>query len=86
MAPQIFISGISGYIGGQTLATLVAKHPEYSIVGLVRKEVDKETILAKYTSIKIILGDLDSAEILIEQSKQADVVIRKSWLSHDSTS
>ncbi|KAH9209443.1 hypothetical protein DL95DRAFT_437995 [Leptodontidium sp. 2 PMI_412] len=82
MAPHIFITGITGYIGGQTLASIISKHPEYNITGLVRKDKQKQQLLAKHPSIEIIIGDLDSNEILIEQSKKADIVVHTADSDH----
>ncbi|KAH7319125.1 hypothetical protein BKA65DRAFT_437816 [Rhexocercosporidium sp. MPI-PUGE-AT-0058] len=82
MAPHIFITGITGYIGGQTLASIISKHPEYTITGLVRKEEQKQQILVKHPSIEIVIGDLDSNEILIEQSKKADIVVNTADCDH----
>lgn len=76
MAPRIFITGVSGYIGGQTLASVVAKHPEYTVVGLVRNEEKKQQILAKLPSVKLVIGDLDSSDLLTEEAKTADVILR----------
>ncbi|XMA18662.1 hypothetical protein WAI453_011453 [Rhynchosporium graminicola] len=78
MATRIFMTGITGYIGGQALATLIAKHPEHTIIGLVRTEEKKQQILARHPSLEVIIGDLDSDQILIEESKKADIVISKS--------
>ncbi|KAL2063563.1 hypothetical protein VTL71DRAFT_5368 [Oculimacula yallundae] len=82
MAPKIFITGISGYIGGQTLSSIIAKHPEYTITGLVRTEEKRQQILAKHPSVEIIIGDLDSNGILVEQSAKADVVINTANSDH----
>ncbi|KAG4443227.1 hypothetical protein IFR05_001270 [Cadophora sp. M221] len=82
MAPHIFITGITGYIGGQTLASIISKHPEYTTTGLVRKEEQKQQLLVKHPSIEIIIGDLDSNEILIEQSKKADIVVNTADCDH----
>jgi nucleoside-diphosphate-sugar epimerase len=38
MAPKIFITGSSGYIGGQVFHDITEKQPEYQIRGLVRTE------------------------------------------------
>ena len=85
MAPRIFITGVTGYIGGQTLSTLVSKHPSFSIVGLVRRDEQRQQILAKHPSIEIVIGDLDSKDILIEQSKQADVVLSMCYNSFEQS-
>ncbi|CZT51954.1 uncharacterized protein RSE6_13182 [Rhynchosporium secalis] len=80
MATRIFMTGITGYIGGQALATLIAKHPEHTIVGLVQTEEKKQQILARHPSLEVIIGDLDSDQILIEESKKADIVIKGTYL------
>ena len=77
MAPTIFITGVSGYIGGQVLHDITEKHPEYQIRSLVRTDEQKQKIAAKYPSIQLAIGDLDSVEILKEEAAQADVVLRK---------
>jgi uncharacterized protein YbjT (DUF2867 family) len=76
MAPKIFVTGISGYIGGQVLHDITRKHPEYQIRGLVRTKKQQQNIASKYPFITIVIGDLDSADILKVESAQADVVLR----------
>jgi N-acetyl-gamma-glutamylphosphate reductase len=76
MAPQIFMTGVSGYIGGQLLHDMVAKHPDWHITGLVRTEEQAKKITSKHASAHLVIGDLDSSETITEQSKQANVVIR----------
>jgi uncharacterized protein YbjT (DUF2867 family) len=76
MAPTIFITGITGYIGGQVLHDLTKKHPEYQIRGLVRTEEQQKKIAPKYPSVKTVIGDLDSADVLKAESAKADVVLR----------
>ena len=76
MAPQIFITGVSGYVGGQFVHNIIAKHPEYQITGLVRTKEQGEKITSKYPSVHIAIGNLDSSEVIVEQSKQADLVLR----------
>ncbi len=77
MSPRVFITGVSGYIGGQTLASIVAKHPEWTVVGLVRNEEKKQQILAKAPSVEFVVGSLDSSDLLAEEAKKADVVLRQ---------
>ncbi len=75
MTPTIFITGISGYIGGQLLHDVFKKHPEYQIRGLVRTEDQQKQIALKYPSVQISIGDLDSAAILKAEAAKADVVL-----------
>jgi hypothetical protein len=76
MAPTIFITGISGYIGGQFLHDVSKKHPEYQIQGLVRTEEQQKKIASKYPSIQTVIGDLDSADVLNSEAAKADVILR----------
>ena len=76
MTSTIFITGISGYIGGQFLHDVSKKHPEYQIRGLVRTEEQQKKIASKYPSVQTIIGDLDTAAILKAEATKADVILR----------
>ncbi|KAH8655997.1 hypothetical protein BGZ60DRAFT_459059 [Tricladium varicosporioides] len=82
MAPRIFILGISGYIGGQVLHDITKKHPEYQIRGLVRTDEQRKKIAAKYPSVQIIIGDLDSVDVLKGEAVQADIVLQLADADH----
>ncbi|TVY43164.1 Uncharacterized protein LOCC1_G003181 [Lachnellula occidentalis] len=82
MAPRIFITGASGYVGGQFISNMLGKHPEYQIIGLVRTKEQGEKLTSKYPSVQLAIGDLDSSEVLVEQSKLADVVIQAADCDH----
>lgn len=75
MSKRIFVTGATGYIGGDTLFALSEKHPEYEIVALVRTEEKAEQVKAAFPNVKTVLGDLDNAAVLEEQAAQAHVVI-----------
>jgi uncharacterized protein YbjT (DUF2867 family) len=77
MAPTIFITGVTGYIGGEVAVVLAQKHPEYDLVFLVRNEEQAKIVKARFPSAETVIGDLDSHEVLVEQGKRADVVLRK---------
>ncbi|TVY55505.1 Uncharacterized protein LCER1_G002934 [Lachnellula cervina] len=82
MAPRLFITGASGYIGGQFISNVIAEHPEYQIVGLVRTTEQGEKLTSKYPSVHIAIGDLGSSEVLVEESKLADLVIQAADCDH----
>ncbi|TVY82495.1 Uncharacterized protein LSUE1_G001587 [Lachnellula suecica] len=82
MAPQIFITGVTGYVGGQLLHSMIAKHPDYQITGLVRTREQEQKIISRYPSVRTAIGDLNSANVIIEQSKQADVVLQTADADH----
>lgn len=70
------MTGISGYIGSQVLHDISKKHPEYQLRGLVRTEEQRKKIATKYPSVKTVIGDLDSVDVLKIEAAQADVVLR----------
>jgi N-acetyl-gamma-glutamylphosphate reductase len=58
----------TGYIGGDAIYAIAQAHPEYQITCLVRNS-DKGALVAKeYPAIRLVYGDLDSTEILREES------------------
>lgn len=78
MSPTIFVTGVSGYIGGHIVTDLIKKHSEYQVITLVRTEKQAEIIKATWPAVKTVLGDLDNHDLLVEQGKRADVVLRMS--------
>lgn len=82
-APRVFVTGVSGYLGGHTVTRIMEQHPEWNVVVLVRSEEQKNIILARWPKIEVVLGDLDTKELLIEEGKKADVVLRMSILILD---
>ncbi|KAI5789672.1 nucleoside-diphosphate-sugar epimerase [Peziza echinospora] len=77
MAPKhIFITGVTGYIAGTVLHTLaVEKHPEYSYTALVRNEKAGLKIREQIPNVEVVIGDLESFDVLEIESSKADIVI-----------
>jgi hypothetical protein len=78
MAPRIFVTGASGYIGGHFVDRLSQSHPEYHVVVLVRDKAQGEQITTKFPNFETVLGDLDSHDVLLKEASKADVILRKS--------
>lgn len=76
MATRVFITGVSGYIGGQITTDLSQQHPELQLVGLVRNLEQAQKVKAKLPSVETVLGDLSSIDILQKEAKKADIVIQ----------
>ncbi|KAJ5818825.1 hypothetical protein N7474_004416 [Penicillium riverlandense] len=72
---KVFITGVTGYIGGDILATLTAKHPEFSYSVLVRSAEKGDQVKAQYPSIRVVHGDLDDSALLERESASADIVL-----------
>ncbi|EHK99863.1 hypothetical protein M7I_4185 [Glarea lozoyensis 74030] len=75
MSPNIFITGVSGYIGGEVVDVFAKKHPEWQLVALVRNAEQGKIIESKYPAVKTVIGTLDDHDLLVEQGKNADVVL-----------
>ncbi|GFF34281.1 uncharacterized protein YLL056C [Aspergillus udagawae] len=79
---RIFLTGASGYIGGDVLHALRSTHPEYSISALVR-DTRKAAILSQaYPNVRVVSGDLDSTSLIEEEVRLADVVVHTASSSH----
>ncbi|KAJ5520952.1 Semialdehyde dehydrogenase NAD-binding [Penicillium fimorum] len=72
---KLFITGATGYIGGDSLATLVVNHPEFSYSALVRNAEKAEQVKSQYPCVRIVMGDLDDSVLLERESAAADIVL-----------
>lgn len=74
---RVFITGVSGYIGGHVVANIVEKHPEWHLTLLVRNEQQKNLILSRWPQVETVIGNLSDKSLMIEEASKADVVLRK---------
>ncbi|OAG08055.1 NAD(P)-binding protein [Paraphaeosphaeria sporulosa] len=72
---KIFITGATGYIGGDTLYELYNKYPDYEYTALVRTEEKGKQVTSKFPKVRIVQGDNDSTDLLKEESAKANIVI-----------
>ena len=77
-AMNVFITGVSGYIGGSLAERLVAIG--YRVSGLVRSEEKAKLLEAK--NIKAVLGSLDDVAIMMSAARAADIVINAASADH----
>lgn len=69
-------TGVTGYIGGDTFYDVYQAHPDWQYSVLVRNKDKAAQVTSKYPNVRIVLGDLDSADIIEEEVKNADIVLR----------
>ncbi|KAI8652481.1 NAD(P)-bd-dom domain-containing protein [Fusarium keratoplasticum] len=81
---KIFLTGATGYIGGDGLHTLVKAHPEYEITALVRNKEKGDLVASQYPSVKLVYGDLDDFELLAEQVSKADITCHWASCEHEA--
>ncbi|KAI9731767.1 MAG: hypothetical protein M1834_004556 [Cirrosporium novae-zelandiae] len=82
---KTFITGATGYIGGDALYALLKAHPEAEsdITALVRNSDKGALIAAKYPKINLVYGDLNSADLLEEEAKKADAIFHFADADHE---
>ncbi|KAL0579458.1 hypothetical protein V5O48_002564 [Marasmius crinis-equi] len=81
MAPKLFLTGTTGYIGGSVLNTIYTKHPNYDITVLLRNP--PATFPSTYPNAKVIRGTYDDAEILSAGAAEADIVVHSGDSDHE---
>ncbi|KAJ5711493.1 hypothetical protein N7488_005649 [Penicillium malachiteum] len=82
---RVFLTGASGYIGGQVLHTLTSTNPEYEISVLLRDVGKAEIVSKKYPRVRVALGDLDSSSLIEEEARQANVVVNAAAYKHQAS-
>jgi translation initiation factor IF-1 len=55
----------------------VQAHSDYDITCLVRNSDKGAQIASQYSRVRLVYGDLDSAELLEEEAQKADIILRK---------
>ncbi|PGH20345.1 hypothetical protein AJ80_03613 [Polytolypa hystricis UAMH7299] len=73
-APKIFLTGGTGYIGGDALYRIHEAHPDWEITALVRNSDRGAVIASKYPTVNLVYGSLNSADVIEEEAKKADIV------------
>ncbi|KAF1984189.1 NAD(P)-binding protein [Aulographum hederae CBS 113979] len=81
MAPSVFLTGATGYIGGSIFHTLVTTHEDYDITVLLRNPPGNFSLL--YPNVEIVKGDFDNARVITAAAKKADIVIHCGNSDHE---
>ncbi|KIW15124.1 hypothetical protein PV08_07911 [Exophiala spinifera] len=74
-AHTVFLTGVTGFVGGTILATLSERHPDVRIKALVRQEADAKELQAVYPNFTPVMGTLSSLSLLASTAASADFVI-----------
>ncbi|CAK7263463.1 hypothetical protein SEPCBS119000_000503 [Sporothrix epigloea] len=89
MPSKIFLTGATGYIGGDAFYALYNAHPEYDYTLLVRSQ-DRADIVNKAfpdaKNIHFVFGNLDSADAISAAAAAADVVLHAGNSADDQPS
>ncbi|GLA14473.1 hypothetical protein AnigIFM62618_000853 [Aspergillus niger] len=79
---KIFLTGASGYIGGDVLHALKSALPTCQYTVLLRDEAKAQKLSQAYPDVQVVLGDLDASSTLEQQAREADIVIHTASSNH----
>ena len=85
MAPKLFLTGVTGYIGGDFIHILSQKHPDWEVTCLVRNSDKGAKVVAAYPKVRLVYGDLDSVDIIEEESSKADIIYNFANCDHEAS-
>ena len=84
MAPKLFITGATGYIGGDALYKIATQHPDYDITALVRDSDRGTQVASQYSKVRLVYGSLDDEKTLEEEANKADIVLNFANADHEA--
>ncbi|KAK3393569.1 hypothetical protein B0H63DRAFT_458487 [Podospora didyma] len=89
MAPKLFLTGVTGYIGGDAFYALHEAHPEIEYTLLVRSAERAKLVREKYPDVRIVYPGSDGSgstsleEVEEEEASKADIVIHTAESADD---
>ncbi|KAH6884463.1 hypothetical protein B0T10DRAFT_409678 [Thelonectria olida] len=75
MTPKIFITGSTGYIGGDALFHLSQQHSDLELALLVRSAGKAKEVQTIYPKARIVHGSLEDSDVIRREAAWADVVL-----------
>ncbi|KAL2841005.1 hypothetical protein BJY01DRAFT_14656 [Aspergillus pseudoustus] len=75
MPTKIFVTGVTGYIGGDAFHLLEQQHPDFEYAALIRTKEKGDYVQGLYPKLRIVLGSNDDSEVITKESAWADIVI-----------
>ncbi|KAH6975853.1 hypothetical protein EDB80DRAFT_740382 [Ilyonectria destructans] len=81
---KLFLTGATGYIGGDALHAIKTAHPDYDITALVRSKEKGEVVRSKYQDIRLVYGTLDDFDLLADEASKADVTCHLANCEHEA--
>lgn len=77
MTAKVFLTGATGYIGGDALYHLHQRYPDLEFALLIRSGEKANKVLSKYPKARAVIGGLDDTETLEREAAWADIVVRR---------
>jgi nucleoside-diphosphate-sugar epimerase len=73
--PKLFITGITGYVGGDAFHLLSQQHRDFEFSALIRTEAKAKYVRELYPNVRIVIGGLDDADKIEKEAAWADIVL-----------
>lgn len=77
MTVKVFVTGATGYIGGDVLYQLHQRYPDFEYALLIRSEDKAKKVLSSYPKARVVIGSNDNSALLEREAAWADFVIRE---------
>ncbi|KAI0480650.1 hypothetical protein GGR56DRAFT_284667 [Xylariaceae sp. FL0804] len=71
----VFLTGVTGFVGGTILSCLSKAHPSVRIKALIRQESVAKELQSVYPNLTLVIGELSSLSLLTSTAAEADFVI-----------
>ncbi|KAL4936689.1 hypothetical protein BDV06DRAFT_88649 [Aspergillus oleicola] len=75
MPTKLFITGITGYIGGDAFHELLQSHKDIKFSALIRTEEKAKYVHELYPDVRIVIGGNDDSELIEKEAAWADIVL-----------
>ncbi|ROV89354.1 hypothetical protein VPNG_10135 [Cytospora leucostoma] len=72
---KVFLTGITGYTGGDIFHVLHEAHPDFEYSVLVRNESKAAPVKERYPNVRIVYGSLDDSKLLEEEAAKTEILI-----------
>ncbi|CAG2010430.1 unnamed protein product [Fusarium graminearum] len=72
---NVFITGTTGFIGGDAFYALTKAQPSWKYTILVRSEEKGKDVQKQYPDVKLAIGSLDDSDVIKKAASEADIVI-----------
>lgn len=79
---KLFITGATGYIGGDALYAVANTYPDLEITALVRNSDKGAKVASQYPKVRLVYGNLDSTELLTAEASAANIVLHCADCDH----
>lgn len=80
----IFFLGATGYLSGEILLLLGRDFQDYAVKALVRNPTEERVkkLQALHPNLTVVEGDLNDAQVIIDNAATADIVINSASSDH----